>query len=320
MRLSFKIFTSASARILMWSGVSLGCLVSGSALGRPIEFSEPTNSNLTASVSTLGAKPADLPSVEDRVFRPHSFSARRDNTSYNMRPMGPSPGPVNLRRSNQPGAFDGDQNWMQLSPEKILMQQMERDALKLPGFETGNNSSAAWSSWDAYGLKNPGRKSAIKLEPAGRSPKSTRPDGASDVLNTTDPFAQYSGRRAFTDVATAPDLPATGSDLSLDALRERKQEADHMDEFKRTLNFQTPGLSPLLPAAVSQAPRGNAFISEVVNPPRSSAEAAMLKFAAPVAPVAPRAPLAPGDTSLTPAPYSPTKLKPVVVTAPRRSF
>ena len=330
MSIRFKNSRRGAVRAWVLSGLAWFCLASSTTHARPIEFSEPAGSNLTANVSGLGVKPADLPSVEDRVFRPHSYNSTRD-AAYNMKPLTTPPGPVNPMRNRPPGPFDRDQNWMQMAPDKMLQKMLERDALKLPSFETGDNSSDAWSAWDPYNLKSFRRNGTGKNESRGRSQVTNRLDNAADVLNASDPFAPFSGRRGSFDESATPDLnagrtrgfsdlPRSGAEFSPEAL-ERKQQADHLEEFKRTLNFQTPGMNPVLPAPGFPPARGNGFVSEMDNFSRSPARAAMPQWTPPTAPLAPQSPLAPGQTSLTPSPYSPpAKLKPVNVTAPRRSF
>ena len=330
MSISFKIFKSSATPSRWLCGVGLLCLDVSIAPGRPIEFSEPSGTNLTAQVSSLGTKPADLPSIEDRVFKPHSFNSP-DSPVYNMKPQTAPPPVVNARKNRTPGVFDRDNDWTQMAPEKILLKQMEREALKLPSLEAGDNLSDDASSWDPYNLKSSRRNGSGKKDSRGRDRETIRLDNASDVLTASDPFAPFSSRRSSSDNspgadATAgrtrglADLPHMGTEFSPEAV-ERKQQADHLEDFKRTLNFQTPGQSPVSPTPVYQPARGNAFVSEVDSFSRSSARFANPQLAIPLAPVAPRVPLAPGQTSLSPSPYSPpAKLKPVEASAPRRVF
>ena len=330
MQASFKIFNSRAAQSGWLCGLGLFCLAGANAPGRPIEFSEPSGSNVTSHVSRLGAKPADLPGVEDRVFKPHSYSSA-DGAVYSMKPITAPPAATPSRKNRPPGPFNRDNDWTQLAPEKILLKQMERDALKLPAFDAGDGSSEEWSSWDPYNLKSVRRNGTGKNDARGRGRETKRLDSAADVLTASDPFAPYSGRHTSLDVSQASDLnarrtrgfadlPRGGGEFAPEAL-ERKQQADHLEDFKRTLNFQTPGLNPVLSAPASPQPRGNAFVSDVDNFSRSASGSANPLVAVPVAPVSPRAPLAPGQTSLTPSPYTPpAKLKPTAISAPRRSF
>ena len=327
MSVSFKFSKPGAVSAARLCGLLLFWLTAATSTGRPIEFSEPASASTTSPVSGLGAKPADLPDAGERVFKPHSLNSTPD-AAFTMKPFSAPPAPVNTRKNRTPGTFDRDNDWTQLSPEKILLKQLERDALKLPAFEAGENSPEGWSSWDPYILKSSRRNGNGKNEGRGQGRETNRLDRATDVLNTSDPFAPYSGRRSSFDASAASDLNAARSrgfaelprgsiGFSPEAL-ERKQQAEHQEDFKRALNFQTPGQNPILPAPLSQPTRGNAFGAGMDDASRFSGRGLNPQFAVPTAPVAPQAP---GLSSLSPAPYTPpAKLKAVKVSAPRREF
>ena len=328
MSISFNISSGGRGRGLLLAGLCVSGLAGLPAPGRPIEFSEPGNSSLTVNVSGLGAKPAALPSVDARVFRPHNYDANPD-VSPGLKPLTRAAGLADRQNSRAPGLFDRDKNWLQQTPQEMLQSMMEKDALKLPASGAGNKSWDAAASWDPYNLPSTRRNGGAKTEARGGA--TNRLDSVA-ALNANDPFAVFSSRRP------SPDYPATldanvarlrgvadwlhtGDDSAADVRRERMDAASQLDEFRRPPGFQTPGGNSgwLYPAATPG--RGRAVGTDVEKSARTQGASAAGMFNLPSAPLAPIAPIAPGPTSLTPAPYSPAaKPKPLEVSAPRRVF
>lgn len=331
MSVNFNPSSRGRARFFLLCSLGIGGLAGLPMQGRPIEFSEPGGSNLTVNVSSLRAKPADLPSVEDRVFRPHTYNSSQGVISR-LKPMAASPAAGTRQNNRVPGLFDRDKSWLQQTPQEMLDSMLERDALKLPGSTTWNKPSEPWSASDPYNLQAARRRGAAKNEARGPARETNRLDGAATVLNASDPFAPFSSRRPSSDLPGASDLNVGrprevvdwlhgGDDSSPDGRHERTDPASQLEAFRRNQGLQTPGGNPgwLNPAATPN--RGNAFVTDVEKSSRSPGGASSALFTAPAAPLAPTAPLAPGQTSLTPAPYSPSaKPKPLNISAPRRSF
>ena len=324
----FNISQAGAARFLLLCGLGVGGLITRPAPARPIEFSDPGSSNLTIHVSSLGVKPAALPDVGDRVFKPHNYSSAQGQIS-SMKPLPPAPGLASRQKSHVPGLGERDQNWLQQRPQEMLQGMMDKEALKLPTYGAGNKPLDSGSTWDPYNLYAR-RSSTAKAELRGQLRETNRL-GASATLNANDPFAALSGRRpspdypATLDVNTARPLGVadwlhTGDDSTPDVRRDRLDTANPLDEFRKNQGLPTAvgnsgWLNPPPPAR-----NNNAFVSDVEKSLRRAGGAASL-LTLPNLPAAPTAPVAPGQTSLTPAPYSPTvKPKPLDVSAPRRHF
>lgn len=304
MRASVKI-PPGRARFIFLSVAVIGGLANFSASARPIEFSEPTQSNVVSQVSSLGAKQSDLPSLEDRVFKPHSYETATPIYRMVNPPMA-SPAAINFRKRNSSGPFDNEPDWMQFAPDKMLLKKLERDAAKLPPFGAANKSPDA-ASWNPFNLPPSSHDSATRNDPRIRTGESNRWESVADALKLNDPLAQFLGRGVL------PDSSPEGI--------ERKQQAEHLEEFKRMLNPQMPSLTPVLSVPRNPPVVGNAYVTTVENSSRLPNGMPRPLFEMPKAPVAPAAPLAPGQTVLNPAAsVQPAKLKPVAVSAPRRSF
>lgn len=301
-----------------------GGLASGSMQARPIEFSEPGSSNLTVNVSGLGAKPADLPSVANRVFRPHAYQ-----NSAGL-PTGMKPLANSFRQNNRvTRPPDRDKNALPQTPQQVLQSMMEGETHKLTAYGTENQRLDESSSWDPYNLQSARRSGTTKANARGLARETNRLDGATAALRANDPFASISGRRP------SPDFPATldvnagrprevadwlhaGDGAALDARRDRMDHVGPLDDFRKPQGLQPPGSSSSWLTPPAAPGRGNAFVTDMEKSSRSADRSASALF---TLPVAPGAPMAPGQTSLTPAPYSPpAKPKPLNVSAPRRNF
>lgn len=322
MSVRFNISSGGCARFVLLCSLGISGLAVSPLAGRPIEFSEPSKSALTADVSGLGVKPLDLPSVEDRVFTPHSYKSSPAG-DYNMRPS-TAMRRVPVQNNRPPGLFDQPKNWTQMTPDEMMQSLMERDTLKLPSYGANGKSSEAWSLKNRYNLQTPASKNDLR----NNARATNRLDAA--AMNANDPFASYYGRRNSPD-----NLPAAGANVgrpqnwsyllhgneesSPGALRERKAQADRQDDFRRTLNLQpSEPNSPLSRPAVSTV-RGNDYVSRPASAAGSSPGRVNPLLNLPSVPTAPTAPLAPGQTSLTPSPYSPpTRAKPVILKHPAR--
>ncbi len=327
MSIRFNISNGGRARRFLLCCVAAGCLAGGPVQARPIEFSEPGSSDLTVNVSGLGTKPADLPSVEDQVFRPHVYQSKQ-SLSAGMKPL------ANSFRQNQrsPGLFDRDQNGLPQTPQAMLDSMLDRDVLKLPGYGAGKKPLDSWSSWDPYNLQTSRRGDSAKADSRSSARETNHLDGANAALNANDPFAAFSGRRPSADYPATLDGNAgrprdvadwlhAGTDASPDARRDPINPAGRLDDDRRNQGLQTPGVNSgwLNPAATPV--RGNSFVTDLEKFSRATDRPAAALFSLPSAPTAPTAPLAPGQTSLTPAPYTPpAKPKPLNVSAPRRNF
>lgn len=323
-----NILNAGAARFLLLCGLGVSGLITRPAPARPIEFSEPGSSNLTVHVSSLGVTPSALPDVGDRVFKPHNYSSAQGQIS-SMKPLAPAPSLASRQKSHVPGLGERDQNWLQQRPQEMLQGMMDREALKLPTYGAGNKPLDTGSAWDPYNL-SARRGTAAKTELRGQLRETNRV-GTVATLNANDPFAALSGRRpspdypATLDVNTArprdvADWLHTGDDSTPDFRRDRVDTANPPDEFRKNHGWPTPvgnsgWINPPPPAR-----NNNAFVSDVEKSGRPADGAASL-LTLPSLPVAPTAPVAPGQTSLTPATYSPpAKPKPLDVSAPRRRF
>ncbi len=328
MRDSFNISIHGPARFFLLCCLGAGGLAEFPAPARPIEFSEPGVSNLTVNVSGLGGKPAELPDVGERVFRPHNYDATQGIVS-GIKLQAGSPAAVFRANNRAPGLFDRDKNWLLQTPQDMLQNMMEKDAVKLPVYEAVNKPLNTASVWDPYSLQSSRRNSATKSE--ARSGVTNRLDGGA-VRQANDPFAAFSGHRSSPDVLTALDINAsrphgvadwlhTGNDSLAENRRDQMDIANQLEIFKKNQGYQMPADTAgwVNPAAPPR--RDNAFVSDVEKSLRPPGGVAVNLFAPPTAPVAPSAPLAPGQTSLTPAPYAPpVKPKPLDFSAPRRVF
>jgi hypothetical protein len=337
MSVSFNIFKREAVRVdrlLCLGAVVLACLQSQ---GRPIEFSEPTGTNLTANVSELGTKPSRLPETERGIFKSDTFNSAIDSDS--IKPLKPLRGSATLRNG---GRQDQGKNWMLMTPEETMQSLIDRDAYKQS--RSGASAYGLWpaTSLERYHLQTSRQNSATNRLGAydfpGRSRETNRWDNASGASTLNDPFAAYGGRRPLPGGPLSSDLNATrpyslsdllrsGDDMSSDAISGRKALADHMEEFKKSLDPQIPAANH----RVLNPTSGNGGLGNSSDPlPGSSfsslPEKVKSAFAPPSVRLAPTAPLAPGQTppdqtSLTPSPNSaPSKPKSVISSAPQRRF
>ena len=319
MKASSEFFKRVVACELVLLSIGISGLTVLPAPGAPIEFSEPTGSNPAASVSDLGAKRAELPALEDRIFKPHNYMSDGDVT-YTPSLAAPA---APFRQNPVPGQFDREKNWLQFTPAQAWQKMIDRDGLKPPSFEKNGNDFSDTS----FGKQPASRRNAVVKNE--RFQDARHPENTSDSLASNDPFAAYSRRAAnFGGLPSSElnedrprnlsDLTHPGNDVSPEAMRQQKEITDHLEEFRRTLTPQTTMI--VNPAIPVQAPE-NAYVTHVENPSRGPNGRINPMFLAPVVPVAPQAPQAPGQPSLAPSTYtSSAKLKPVIVTAPRRSF
>ena len=107
-----------AARCVWLACLGASCLTGRLVLARPIEFSEPTSSNLTEKVSSLGIKAPESPGLDSRTFKPHSYNNPQES-GFKMKSMPVSQGIVNVKKSNSLDPFNREKNWLDLSPEKI---------------------------------------------------------------------------------------------------------------------------------------------------------------------------------------------------------
>lgn len=273
----------------------LGGIMAGPLGARPIEFSEPAETNQTSNVSSLGIKTPGLPGIEDRIMKPHVYTSSRGK-SFTMRPAAAPPPPA-----RKPGPFDLDDSWMKQSPDKILMKMWERETLKLPGLETDNKLSPP-SGWDPF------------------SNNAKKTEAGSDVRTNLWDFNRRTSADPFNlneSVLRLSERPKPDASLNpLEALEDRRP-------FDAGADYRKPLVLPLpiLPANSSRPTvPANAYISHPENLDRQVSGLPRSFLEIPKAPMAPLAPMAPGQNSLTPSVYTPTKPKPAPVTAPRRSY
>ena len=320
---------------LVGLGLVLLLLRSVPVHARPIEFSEPANTNFNAKVSSLVTQPADLPTPEDLIAKPASLRGLRGH-NYTMGIQAPPPLVVAPRKGHGAGLFEKDKDMMQMQPDKYLLNQLERETFKAAGFDDNENSAAAWAAWDPYKLRSSRRK-PNNGDFRDRSQTTNEVDFASDPLKNSDPFAGFPNRSSFADSnpllnnGTArnalPDLNRSDAETSFDSM-DQKFQADRLEEFKKSLNLATPMQNP---ATTLRANPPSRNATGLVSDPGIFSPTPAANFGSPfgvptvptvrTAPVAPIAPMAPGQSSLTPSIYTPpTKIEPVQVTAPRRVF
>jgi hypothetical protein len=336
MSFSFKIVRCSAARVVLLFCLGISGLAGLPAHGRPIEFSEPTDPKVTTSVNELGSKSSSLPSLEDSAFKPNPFNSTIGGPN-GMKPLAPLPGSPIMRANSR---LDRKKNWGLMTSDEMMQSLIVRNVYKQPRFGAGANDLGPGASVESYSLQMSRQNSLTNRLTAydfrGGSRETNRWDNASDALNSDDPFAAQAGRRASPGSPLSSDLNAgrpsnlsdlfrAGDDMSPDAIRERKALADHLDEFRRLLDSQTPGANPGAMNPATGTPGMGGLGNSSVSRPGSSFSSLPEKinsvFTPPSVPVAPGAPLAPGQTSLTPSSNSaPSKPKSQIVPSPRRKF
>jgi hypothetical protein len=339
MSFSFKIVRRGVARLVLVFCLGIAGRAGLPAHGRPIEFSQPTGPNVNTNVSELGAKSPGLPSLEDSAFKPNSFHSTIGEPN-SMKPPTPLPGSPIIRANTR---LDRNKNWGIMTSDEMMQSLIVRNVYKQPRSGAEANDLGPAASVESYSLQMFRQNSLTNRLRAydfrGGSRETNRWDNAYDALNSADPFGAQAGRRILPGGPLSSDSNSGrpfslsdffrgGDDLSPDAIRERKALADHLDEFRRLLDPQTPGanVGAMNPATGSsgvgglgnssaQRPGGSfSSLPEKIN-------SVFVPPGVPVAPVAPVAPLAPGQTSPTPSPNTePSKPKSQIVAPLRRNF
>jgi hypothetical protein len=331
MSFSFKIFRRTAARVALLFCVGTSGLVSLQSHGRPIEFSEPTGTNLTANVSGLGTKTTGLPGAQESIFS-HSFNTPIDTPS-NLRPLAPLPGSVTIRNNNR---GDREKNWMLMTPDEMMQSLINRDVYKQPRFGTSAYDLQQAISRNRYYPQTSRQNSRTNQFGAydfrSLSSETNQWGNASDSFTLNDPFAAYASKRPSRGGQPGSDLNASttfslsdlfkSSDDKPNAFGDRKALANHLEEFKKNLDSQTPGANHGL---LNAAPGDNGFGKFSDPLPGSSFSSVPEKPKSALTPpgvrLAPTAPAGPDQVSPTLSPSSaPPKPKPVLPSPPQRRF
>jgi len=303
----------------------------GQMQGRPIEFSEPTSSTLATNVSGLGAKISEMQNIQDRLARPNGFNleGRQPNS---LRPLPPRGASYSQQRRDS-----RDKNWVQMSPDEMIQSMMGRNIYKLPDSSATEPGGSSLEQLYLQASRDSVPTNRMGTFDLGRSRETSPLGNASEDWN---PFSAYPGRRLAPDTARdaggtsgkplgLADFLRRGEDSSPEALRQQKAQMDRLEEFRRSLDIQTPAIAPSFSSPSDRSP-GIARIgsdpsalpgASVRSPAGQAGQGVNPLFAPPTARLAPTAPLAPGQSSLTPSPSPmPSKPKPVLFSAPQRTF
>ena len=121
-----------------------------------------------------------------------------------------------------------------------------------------------------------------------------------------------------------PGLAETGlnpTDFSIAGM-ERRQQMEHLDEFRRSLNLAPLDNDPNRAAELHSTPRSNPAGTGMEPAQQNRSGSGLLSLKLPSAPVAPRAPSAPNQFELSASSNSvaPAHLRPTDVTSQRRIF
>jgi hypothetical protein len=329
---SFKIFRRTAARVVLLLCAWSSGLASLQSHGRPIEFSEPTGTNLTANVSELGNKTTKLPGAEGSIFSAHSFNTPIDTPSK-LRLLAPLPGSATIQNNSR---REREKNWMLMSPDEMMQSLVNREVYKQPRFGASAYDLQQTTSRDRYSLQTSHQNSRTNQLGAydfrGLSSETNRWSNASDTFSFNDPLAAYAGKRPSrgqlgsdlnaNGAYSLSDLFKSGEDRASDALGDRKALADHLEQFRKSADSQTPGANQGLLNPAS----GNGGFVKFSDPlPGSSfssvPEKAKSALIPPGARLAPTAPVAPDETSPPPlASSAPPKPKSVLPSSPKRKF
>ena len=326
---SFKAFNRRTARIVLLSCLGISGffgLVQPSLLGRPIEFSEPTGPTVSTNADTWAGQSTTGLKLESEQFKPNTLDLSR-RTPNSLRPLPPTS--ARLRNRANP-----EKNWTQMSPDEMMQSMMHKDMLKLTPSGAGAGELNASSSVEDYYLHMLQNKTATNrlgaADSGGHSGETNLWDNSSGDLKASDPFAAITGRRSdnFLNENLGggradgwPGLLKSGEDMSPDAIRERKAQADQFEDYKRTFGFQAPGANPVPPEPAGAVRTANVLAPLAGSSFSSLPAKAIGSFTVPSAPLAPAAPFAPGQSSLAPAPYTaPAKPKSLIFSAPQRKF
>jgi len=289
---------------------------------RPIEFSEPADTTVSTNVGAWNGQSTGLRLEEDQ-FKPNVLNLSR-RLPNSLRPLPPN-------SVRMPNRTTQEKNWMMMSPDEMMQSMIQKDILKLPHPSVGElNPSASVDQIYRQMFQN---KSATNrfgaAEARGGSGETNLWGSTSQNWNSSDPFAVIANRRPETLNEKLHDgraegwsgLFKSGEDMSPNAIRERKAQAEQMSEYKKFLGYQTPGANSAFPDPSEAGRSGNALTPLPENSFSSLPVKIVTPLTLPSAPVAPLAPFAPGQSSLTPATYSPPpKPKSLIFTAPQRKF
>lgn len=310
MRLSLKIFQSNVAWL-----IAIVCLgLPPRFQARPIEFSAPTDPAVSSTLNSVGPAPKELPQAADYAIKPPELNQRLPNA---MKPLPPPPS------SNRNPPAEPKKHWSLTTPEEMMKSMIERDILKLPP------SGADQNEWTRPARKGLATNRWNSFDSQHRSGE-TNFFNAPGLARGQDRFGSFGGQRTGgwnTDsyLTGRPsgfsDLFHQGEETSPEAMRERKAQLEQLEKFKKSFTTTMPGWAPARNSS-SSSPGGFGAAPQVQpeNSPGSLAKTPGPVFTLPSAPVAPSAPAGPGQSSLTPAPYTPApKIKPSF-SAPRRKF
>ena len=209
MSFSFNIFRRQAARVVFLFCFGISGTRGVQAQGRAIEFSEPADSKAAPSVSELGSKPSSLPNLEDRAFKPNSFSSSI-NAPSNMKPLGPMPGNSFLRENSR---LDQNKNWRIMTSDEMMQSLILRNVYKQsrPGADV--NDLGPGASVESYSMQMSRRNGLTNrlggYDLRGNSREMNRLGNASDALKPDDSSATPVGRRTSSGSLLNSDLNAS---------------------------------------------------------------------------------------------------------------
>jgi hypothetical protein len=308
--------------------------------GAAIEFSDPGRGLLTTNLEPWRLQET-LGNLEDGVHKPDTFDFRERQPA----PLSPvRPGSLMQDRRAREGERN---NSLSITADELVDEYIALQVLKKqhPGLDHRRELNSRTLSDQALGLLSPRDRSAGdsrnkdffgrqgsdlegKEEPAylGLDYRNglERPETLFNSLTTG---SANNPKSAFSDLFQ----PGDSKETSPEAVRLRKAQEDHREQYKKILGLATPTFASTLegmlkPPGVAAVPGGSLYTPpapvrrDVYNPLKNANNSAARR--GPLSPVAPGAPLLPGEESihsLAPV-YTPPVVPKPTFTAPKRVF
>jgi hypothetical protein len=247
----------------------------------------------------------------------------------------PPSGGFIIRDKRAQEKLDQQRNWAFATPQDLMQNYMDQEVNRIYGLKQDGDPQ---TMMERYYKKMSGSATnqarghnffgQPQNDPTGNG-ESPPGDDVSGLWSGLPPsLKNLLGKNA------APGKPGGFSDLfgnpednSPEAIRERKERATQIDEFKKILDYQSPASLPEPPPVSGGGSFGaggqNYFSGSApaggFNPGGSVFNPALAP-AAPLSPIAPLAPGQPGLTTVTPAP-APVRLPPPVsFSSPQRKY
>jgi hypothetical protein len=279
----FRLNLGCAVTALVCSGLMLGLKQTAQAQGgRPIEFSEPKNSELTTNLHQLTTKKDTLKQLEENLsksLRPFSPGSALED-EYLPLPRPSTGSSISSKRARE--LMERRKNYMFMTPEDLMKGPSTEEVFKLPEYTTDGQDKKKLTPLEQYYQRQDPKYNATRKPRdssdeslSGSISKANPREGTSPLEETTLPeslrnteqaLKQLFGTAASTENGTAPALKRNPySDIfglgevtpsPVDA-QKHKRFIESLSSFSDPISKSTPGLDGLsaLGGGLGIAPR-----------------------------------------------------------------